>query len=114
MIGVSNIQMRPNMKGHMYKTYIRPVLMYGLVNCFLNKTLLNEIKRFEGNIIKKLLGVPRRCRTTAIVLALNLLPTKLYLENQKTELYTRLISNQYTRDLIVELAKHLNNRDFIN
>ena len=74
---------------------------------------MNEVKRVEGNIIKRLLGVPKRCKTTAIFLSLNIMPTKLFLENQKTEFYERFITNVFTKNLIIELANYQNDRDFI-
>ncbi|RNA04400.1 hypothetical protein BpHYR1_038620 [Brachionus plicatilis] len=45
---VSNIA-HPNMKGQLYKTYLRPILFYGLENHNLGSTEKLKIKRIEGN-----------------------------------------------------------------
>ncbi|RNA16057.1 hypothetical protein BpHYR1_026765 [Brachionus plicatilis] len=42
--------MHPNMKAHLYKTYVRPALTYGCENMNINASSLNDIKRTEGNI----------------------------------------------------------------
>ncbi|RNA09141.1 hypothetical protein BpHYR1_028158 [Brachionus plicatilis] len=39
------------MKGQLYKTYIRPILLYGIEAFHLNQGDINGLKRFEGNTI---------------------------------------------------------------
>ena len=71
--------------------------MYGIENMVYNKSLQNEIARTEGNLIKRIIGIPTRCRTTSLHLALNISSSRTYLENMKTELFLRLISNSYIK-----------------
>ena len=92
-MGLISNQMHPVMKGQLYKTYIRPVLMYGLENVFLSQKLLNEIKRTEGNLIKTMLNIPTRCRTTSLIAALNITPSEMYMVYLKLEFYERLVNN---------------------
>ncbi|CAF0733323.1 unnamed protein product [Brachionus calyciflorus] len=44
-LGIITPQMHPKLKAHLYKTYVRPVLKYGLENMTLNPRLINDIKR---------------------------------------------------------------------
>ncbi|RMZ93609.1 hypothetical protein BpHYR1_019450, partial [Brachionus plicatilis] len=85
--------MHPYAKSQLYKSYVRPVLLYGIENHALTKTFTNEIKRFEGNMVKRMMSIPTRCRTT--------------------NFYIRLIENKYTRDLMIELSKLPLNHDFL-
>ncbi|RNA17259.1 RNA-directed DNA polymerase from mobile element jockey-like [Brachionus plicatilis] len=61
----------PYLKGHLCKTFVRPVLM---------------------------------CRTTNLLLALNIESTEVYIENMKTEFIIRLVGNDYTSHFINEMA----------
>ncbi|CAF1070534.1 unnamed protein product [Brachionus calyciflorus] len=78
------------------------VLMYGLETCDLKKTEINGIKRTEGNIIKGIIGVPTRCKTTDLLHSLNIDETRIYLENQKLDFILRLINNKNTKSLLLE------------
>ena len=52
-LGIYTDNTCPYLKGHLYKTFVRPVLMYGMECCDLKKTEIIKIKRTEGNINKK-------------------------------------------------------------
>ncbi|RNA14504.1 RNA-directed DNA polymerase from mobile element jockey-like [Brachionus plicatilis] len=79
----------PYLKGHLYKTFVRPVLI---------------IKQTEGNIVKNMIGISNRCRTTNLLLAPNIESTEVYSENMKTEFIIRLVGNDYTSHFINEMA----------
>ena len=51
----------PKLAAQLFKTFIRPVLTYGLENIKIEKRQMNNLKRSEGNIIKTLLGILTRC-----------------------------------------------------
>lgn len=65
--GLNTDNISPLAKAQLYKTFLRPVLMYGLDNLKLNKTQLNEIRRMESNTIKRLIGIPNRCHSTELL-----------------------------------------------
>ncbi|RNA09988.1 hypothetical protein BpHYR1_049888 [Brachionus plicatilis] len=71
-LGIYTEHTCPYLKGHPYKTFIRPVLMYAMESINLKKTEINEMRRTQGNIVKKLIGVPIRCRTTNLLLSLTI------------------------------------------
>ena len=106
--------MHPNMKAHLYKTYVRPVLTYGCENMNINASSQNDIERTEGNIVKGLLTIPRRCRTTSLFLSLNIMPTDYIIKNIKIDFFNRLIENEFTKKMIIELAKQTILNDFIS
>ena len=80
----------PNMKAHLFKTYIRPTLCYGIENLELNGAEILEFKKLEGNAIKKLLRIPVRCKTTDLVDSLNIEQTNRYMHRMKLKFVLRL------------------------
>ncbi|RNA40969.1 RNA-directed DNA polymerase from mobile element jockey-like [Brachionus plicatilis] len=113
-IGLLTNQMHPYVKSQLYKSYVRPVLLYGIENHVLTKTFTNEIKRFEGNMVKRMMSIPTRCRTTSLFLALNVSLPEFNLIKLKSDFYIRVIENKYTRDLMIELSKLPLNHDFLS
>ena len=99
-LGFTSQNIHPNMKGHLYNTYIRPVLYYGLENYHLNKYEKNALKRIEGNIIKTMNGVPTRCRSSCLMNALKIEPSHQRLEKLKCDFFTRLNQNTYTKSIL--------------
>ena len=97
VLGIISGIVQPNMKGHLYNTYIRPVLFYGLENFNLNLSERLTIKRIEGNIVKNIIGIPRRCKSTELFLALNIEPTYARLNKLKCDSFERLNFNNYTK-----------------
>ena len=56
--GVINQQMNIQTKMRMFKTYLKPLLFHGTELADLNQGEISELKRIEGNTIKKLIGTP--------------------------------------------------------
>ena len=90
----------PNMKAHLFKKYIRPVICYGTENLELNGAELLEFKKLEGNAIKRLLRIPIRCKTTDFVDSLNIEQSNRYLHRTKLKFVLRLYKNEYTRTIL--------------
>lgn len=99
-LGLIDNSIHPITKGHIYKTYIRPVLFYGLENSYLTKTEILKIKRIEGNLIKTIIGIPTRCKTSDLMYALRIEPTSHRIDLLKNDFYLCLISNKYTKHII--------------
>lgn len=96
---LSNI-LQPNMKGQLYNAYIRPVLYYGIENFCLNKIEKLAIKRIEGNIIKNIFSIPKRCKSSELFSALKIDPTYTRLNVLKCDFFERLYTNAYTKKII--------------
>ena len=73
----------------MFKAYLRPVLSETIKY---TKKEINVLKRFEGNIIKRMLNISTRCRNTALLLALNIELLNMFI-NHKVFKITKLISS---------------------
>lgn len=100
MNSIINEYSSPFLISQLFKTFIRPILLYGNEVLDFKRSEINDIKRTEGNIIKKLLNIPIRSRTTWLFNALNIEPIDMYLENQKLNFINRLIDNKFTCKLI--------------
>jgi hypothetical protein len=100
VLGFISEVMHPSMKGHLYNTYIRPVLYYGLENFNLNATEKLTIKRIEGNIIKNILGIPKKCKSTELFSALKIEQTFVRLNTIKCDFYLRLCLNPFTESIV--------------
>ncbi|CAF0788801.1 unnamed protein product [Brachionus calyciflorus] len=96
ILGITSETIHPNMKGQLYKIYIRPVLLYGKENFNLNKAEKLAIKRIEGNIVKNMLGLSKKCKSTELFSALNIESSYTKLNVLKCELLTRLKTNYFT------------------
>ena len=84
----------------LFKSFIRPILMYGLDCLNLNKDEIRSVKKTEGIILKEMIGVGRWCTTTAIYAALHIDSTVNSLIKNKLGLYQRLINNEFTCELL--------------
>lgn len=104
ILGINSDQLSPFMKGQMFKIYIRPILYYGIENVFINKSKLNQIKRIDGNILKIMMMVPTRCRTTSLQLALNITPAHDHLIQIKLDFYMNLINNPFTKSVLEQTS----------
>jgi hypothetical protein len=60
----------------LFKIYIKPLLYYGLEALDLNKSEINEIKKCESSIVKKLMGISKYCHTEELFSALLLETTE--------------------------------------
>ena len=97
--------MSPVTKAHIYKVFIRPILFYGLELFVWNATDFNQLKRIEGNIVKRMMGLPTRCYTSNLFESLNLNTTKEHLNEIKMSFYARMYQNQITKSLLIESNK---------
>ena len=88
------------MKGQLCKTYIRPILLYVIEMFYLKRTEINDLKRFEGNIVKNLMDISNRCRTNKLFHAMNIEPTEHKIKLIKLDFFLRLDSNGLTNELI--------------
>ncbi|CAF1064992.1 unnamed protein product, partial [Brachionus calyciflorus] len=63
-VDIINEKTNPYLKGFLYKSYIMPVLYYGMETVHLTKNVMNEIRRFEDNMLKSIYGISKYCRST--------------------------------------------------
>ena len=101
--GLTDASLRTNSKVLVFKSFIRSTLHYGLENMNLSDSLVKELRRIEGNFIKSIIGLPNRCHTSELLQAMSILETDLYLKKLKLSFFKRLMLNELTRDVLIEL-----------
>ena len=80
-------------------------MYYGLENLYLSKRERLTLKRIEGNLVKFIIGVPTRCKTSDLLCALKIEPTIKRLDALKCDFYLRLRKNIYTNELLDEVKQ---------
>lgn len=104
-LGFDSTHTNCDVKGSLYKIYLRPILYYGIENCLLNNSELKTLKSIEGNTIKNLLLINKRCFTTEIMRSLDIELTEEWIEISKLKFYQRIQTNDFTKKLYDELEK---------
>ena len=59
---------------HIYKTYVLPILLYGMALLLPSSKPLEQLEMFQKRIIKQLLSLPTRCPDPAIYILTGILP----------------------------------------
>jgi hypothetical protein len=99
-LGAKTNELSPQIKIHLVKAFCRPVLNYGLENTIVNKNIMRQLKKHEGLVIKRVLGIGKRSRHTKVMAAVGLEPTEMMVEKIKTKFIRRTLQNEYTRQLV--------------
>ena len=84
----------------LYKTYIRPILYYGMNMLNLNQTQMFEFKRTEGNIVKTMVNLHKTAKTTELFAAFNMNTTEETVDLNKFNLFHRLKQNEASKELL--------------
>lgn len=111
--GLCDKQIHYMLKSQMYKTFIMPVLTYGMELLKLTKKELNQIRITESNMIKNMINVRSSCRTKPIMNTLQIESLNRRLTKMKLALYTRLNENSYTKSIITECEANRFELDFV-
>ena len=101
-VGFNIDNLNPFILTQLYKAFIRPLIFNGIDILNLNLTELNEMKRLEGNIVKRMMGLSNRSRTTPLFSALKMSLSIDTMLKQKLNLFIRLLDNEFTRSIIIE------------
>ena len=101
-IGFDN-NTNPFIIAQLYKTYIRPLLTYGLENLSLFENELDRLDTFECNTIKTALGLPTRIHSKNLLAALGIDSLANRLKPLQTSLFARLLDDDFTMAFIKEI-----------
>jgi len=104
-IGLCNDIMNIKLKAEMFKTHVRPIIMYAIENFDLNGGDIRKVKSAEGNALKRLIGIPTRCKSTDLFLSFGMMPSKERIEWSKLNHYKRMCSNEFTNEFLNEIDK---------
>lgn len=104
-LGLGNTVIDIQTKAKMFKIFLRPVLMYGVENLQMKKSDAKQIKRADGNLLKRLLNVNKRCYTSEIKRSCNIELTHEKIKIIKLAFYKRIQQNEFTKRLYDELNR---------
>jgi len=99
-IGLETREMAPKMKAHMFKCYVRPIIYYGLENIYLFKTEKRKIQLLESNIVKKMLGVKKRTKSTNLLYSVGVEQVEEKVKILKLRFANRILSNNLTSQIL--------------
>ncbi|CAF0945202.1 unnamed protein product [Brachionus calyciflorus] len=103
----------PYLKGHLFKTYLIPILHYGIETIKITKENLTTLERYENNILKNIYNIPKYSRSTNLRLINNLVDVRTSIKYTTIDFFERLIENNFTQTIIQELLT-TENDDYIN
>ena len=98
--GIINEQMDVFIKMSLFKTYLKPLLYYGIELLDINGSEKSELKRIEGNLIKKVIGMSKCCRSEPIYGALGLETSEESIKLQQYKFLKRAQESPYLNEFI--------------
>lgn len=102
---VFNNQMSIETKIRLYNTYLKPLIYYGSEILVFTQKELNNMKKLEGNTIKKILGINKKCVSTPLYGALNLETNEENIQKHQIKFILRALENEYLNKFIMETNK---------
>jgi len=104
-LGLISSNMSPQARAFLFKTYLRPLINFGIDNCDLDENELTALKRIEGNALKALVGLNKEMKSTGLFSALNVDLTGTKVIKDKLNLFTRLCNNEMSNNLLIQFHK---------
>lgn len=99
-IGIDSTDIEPKIRTNIYKCFCRSTLYYG-IECFnLNQQEIKKTQRTESNIIKQILNIKRRTKSTQLMNAIYIEPARLAIDIIKCKFFKRLLQYELTSELI--------------
>jgi len=111
--GIINTQMGIPTKLKLFKIYIKPLLTYGCELLDLDLNELGELKKCEGNAIKQIIGIAKRCHTSPLNGALDIESTANSIMIQQMKFIKRIQSNEYLKEFLDESRSIKNNSGLV-
>ena len=112
-LGFNNGDMKPHIMGNMFKTYIRPVVMYGVELFELTKEQTDKICKLESLILKRMIGIKQRCYSRHILNSLRIGLPRRYINKMKLKYAMKLEENDYTKTILNEWTE-INPKNIFN
>ena len=111
--GVINDQMDIYTKMCMFKIYLKPLLFYGCEVLDLSPQEVNELKRIEGNMIKKIIGMAKQCKSTSLYGALEIETVEDSIKKLQYKFIKRAQKSNYVNQFLIESSLIKNNNSLI-
>ena len=106
-VGIMSRNLDVHVKSLLFKSYSRPILYYGMENMVLNKAEAKHIQSLEGILVKRMLNVGKNSRTTQLLRSVKIETVVEKINIIKLSFYTRLISNEYTKQIVGQIIKDM-------
>ncbi len=103
--GLISHNVSPTTRAFLFKTFVRPVLHYGIDNSHLDVNDFNLVKKTETSAFKMMLCINKQCHNTTLYKAVSMTQTETKLEKDKLNLYIRLKENVLTNEILNECSK---------
>jgi hypothetical protein len=104
--GLFEKAMDSNTKSFIYNTYCRSSLLYGLDVIEISEKNYKMIRTDEGILLKRIIATNKCASTTKTYLSLNIRELIYTIIIMKLNLWTRLMNNKYTTNLISSIASN--------
>jgi hypothetical protein len=112
-VGLETKEMSHRLKSHLFKCYVRPMLYYGIENIYLHKNEINKMQTLESQLIKKMLGVEKRTRSTQLLNSVGVEPVVEKLKVIKLGFVKRLFKNKLSSQIFEYLKSSERENKFI-
>lgn len=88
--------------------------LYGCENLLLIENDTKEFIKIEQNIVRRMVGIQKRCQTKSLFRTLSIKSTRTQLVKLKLCLYSKLLCNSFTNSLLTQLKVNNIKNSFIN
>ena len=88
-------------KLELYDSMIRPILTYGLETLELNRTEIKRLATCDGNIIKRVLGLSTRLKTSPLLWPGGMERLESKCKRLRLGFVRRIVDNEFIKDLFV-------------
>jgi endonuclease/exonuclease/phosphatase family metal-dependent hydrolase len=112
-IGLETREMSHKLKSHMFKCYIRPIMYYGIENVNMFNSEIKKIQTLESQIVKRMLGLDKRTRSTHLLNSIGIEPVEEKLKILKLKFAKRLINNVITGRILQHQIINDKNNKFV-
>jgi hypothetical protein len=103
--GIFNSKLSTQTKLRLYITYLKPLIAYGSEIINYNENELKEMKKLDGNTLKKIIGLSKNCVSTPLYNALGADTTRESIYKQQLKFINRAQQNLFVQKFIIETRK---------
>ena len=100
-IGLEGKDIKPLLKAHLIKTFIRPIAYYGLENISMSETDIKKMQKMENNMIKRTLNISARTRSKNLLYAISIESVEIKLKMLKLKFVYRIWTNEFTKKIFL-------------
>jgi hypothetical protein len=113
--GVNYPGLSSDVKGHLWRTWVSPVLSYGAVSLPISSSHIKDLDRIQGKQVKQFMGLSSRSHHTHLLEALNIPKMSCVIVQMLKSLYNRvfLCDTPYKSLVTYQLANYIATRSLV-